>query len=399
MTEAKGARPLPLVDLPLNDSDEPPFLRPRSRARLRRTRRGTMGRAILIAQVGGGVLVTLLLLWTGYTKVMASERLKVARVTVRGSRFLSEAEVRELLGPAVGENILGLDIAALTSRLRASPWVADANVGRNLPDTLRVEIQERVPLALAEVERLYLMDAEGALVDVYGPRTAGFNLPIVRGLGDCDAEARRDRAQRAGTLLRDLGDLATEVSEVQGEPGGELRVVLRGAGEVLLMGTPPYRKRFVTFLGLRKELSERCPDAEYFDLRFRDRIYAKGSLRRDASGPREDAQKAAPSIAPAPAADDVVARMPPDRARAPRTGREPQGRPEPVPGSGPTGAEVPPAGAGEVTPGVSGAVGSGANGASGAASSSDAVTPAGSGDRGAHGPGEKPALVPTNQGR
>ena len=66
--------------------------------------------------------------------------------------------MRELLGPAVGENILGLDIDALKARLRASPWVADATVSRTLPDTLRVEIHERVPLALAEVERLYLMD-------------------------------------------------------------------------------------------------------------------------------------------------------------------------------------------------------------------------------------------------
>ena len=105
--------------------------------------------------------------WTSYAKVMASERLKVGRVEVRGSHFLSEGEVRELLGPAVGENILLLDIEALKGRLRASPWVADARVGRTLPDTLKVEIRERVPLALAECERLYLMDGDGGLIDIY----------------------------------------------------------------------------------------------------------------------------------------------------------------------------------------------------------------------------------------
>ncbi|PYQ18481.1 MAG: hypothetical protein DMF81_24775, partial [Acidobacteria bacterium] len=107
------------------------------------------------------------------------ERLRVGRVEVRGSHFLSEGEVRELLGPAVGENILGLDIEALKARLRASPWVAEASVSRTLPDTLRVEIREREPLALAEVDRLYLMDGDGSLIDLYGPRTAGFDLPIV----------------------------------------------------------------------------------------------------------------------------------------------------------------------------------------------------------------------------
>jgi len=265
--------PAPAPDLPLDQ--DPPFLRPERRTRVRRQRRGWTHRVVLAIQMAAVTLVAFTGAWTGYSKVMASERLKVSKLEVRGARFLSEGEVRELLGPAVGENILALDLAGLKTRLRKSPWVADALVTRTLPDTLRVEIRERVPLALAEVERLYLMDADGALVDIYGPRTAAFDLPIVRGLGRLEPEARRDRAERAGALLADLGDLAQEVSEVTVEETGDLRIVLRGPGEVLRLGPPPYRKRLLTFLGLRKELKARCPQAEYFDLRFAGRIYAK----------------------------------------------------------------------------------------------------------------------------
>ena len=57
------------------------------------------------------------------------------------------------------------------------------------------------------------------------------------------------------------------------EAAGELRVVLRGAGEVLRMGDPPYRRKLQTYLELREDLERRCPGAEYFDLRFRDRIF------------------------------------------------------------------------------------------------------------------------------
>jgi cell division protein FtsQ len=206
---------------------------------------------------------------------VASDRLRVARIQVSGERFLSEGEVIQLLGPAMGESILSLDLEQLKGKLRASPWVADATVSRTLPDTLLVEIRERVPLALAEAERLYLMDGDGALIDIYGPRTANFDLPIVRGLQGADAEGRRDRAQRAGALLQDLGELAGEISEVQVDASGDLRLVLRGQGEVLRLGPPPYRRKFLTFLSLRKDLRERCPNALYFDLRFKDRIYAK----------------------------------------------------------------------------------------------------------------------------
>ena len=269
----RGLRIVP-VELPA-PQEEAPFLRPNRRMRVRRVRRGWMWKAILFLEAAGGALVVLGAAWASYSRVMASERLRVERVEVRGGHFLSEGEVRELLGPAVGENILGLDIEALKSRLRASPWVAEATVARTLPDTLRVDIRERTPLALAELDRLYLMDGDGSLIDTYGPRTAGFDLPIVRGLAGTTEQARRERAQRAGALLQDLGDLAREVSELHVEASGDLRLVLRGAGEVVRMGPPPWHPQFRTFLGLRKELAARCPEAEYFDLRYRDRIIAK----------------------------------------------------------------------------------------------------------------------------
>jgi cell division protein FtsQ len=295
-----GPPPDELVDPALAPApEEAPFLRRHVRTRPRR--RGWSGRLLVVLQVsailillGGGA-------WTSYQRVLGSERLRVEHVEVRGSHFLSEGEVRELLGPAVGENILSLDLGALKARLRSSPWVADATVTRTLPNTVRVEVHERVPLALAEIDRLYLMDGDGALVDIYGPRTGVFDLPIVRGLLGVDEDSRRGRARRAGILLADLAELAQEISEVFVEPSGDLRVVLRGPGEVLLFGDPPYRQRFVTFLSLRRELAEKAPGAEHFDLRFRGRIYAKrtppdiAAAASEAPNPRPEAGSSPPS--------------------------------------------------------------------------------------------------------
>jgi cell division protein FtsQ len=308
-----GPPPPELMDLPLDPgAEESPFLRPRRRTRVRVRRRGLATRILFALQVGAVGILALVGAWTAWQRVFASDRLRVGHLEVRGSHFLSEGEVRELVGPAVGENILGLDIEALKARLRASPWVADATVTRTLPDTLRVEIRERVPLALAELDRLYLMDEDGGLIDIYGPRTGAFDLPIVRGLLGVEEASRRDRARRAGALLADLAELASEVSEVYVEPSGDLRVVLRGPGEVLLFGDPPYRQRLVTFLSLRKELAEKAPGAEQFDLRFRGRIYAKRPAEPETAGAEGEgsspsAREAAPQVrAPAP---DRAARL------------------------------------------------------------------------------------------
>ncbi len=328
------------------------FLRRRVRKHLRPRRRGWSARLVVLAQASAILILLSFGAWTISQRVIASEHLRVDRVEVRGSHFLSEGEVRELLGPAVGENILLLDIAALKLRLRSSPWVADATVIRTLPNVVRVEIRERVPLALAEVDRLYLMDGDGALVDIYGPRTGVFDLPIVRGLLGVDEVSRRERARRAGTLLADLAELGQEVSEVFVEPSGDLRVVLQGPGEVLLFGDPPYRSRFVTFLSLRSELAEKAPGAEQFDLRFRGRIYARGPK----------------SESPKPVSPTSEARTPVSHASIPRpetaslTRPPSEGTPPSEPGVRPSlpttkaRTSVPPAGgAPETRPAMSGA--------------------------------------------
>ena len=231
--------------------------------------------AAMCAAVVGAFLLT--------ERFAIPDRFRIASIEVKGNNFLSEGEVREMLGPAVGDNLISADLEALRSNLAASPWVGGAVVRRKLPDTLLVNVTERFPIALAETDQLYVMDATGELIDLLGPRTASFDLPIVRGLGGVSVEVRRDRARRANTLLTDLGDLAAEVSEISVDRSGDLLIVLRGDGSVLKLAEPPYRKRVLSFLALRQKLRERCPDAEYFDLRFKDRIYAKPASRDEKS--------------------------------------------------------------------------------------------------------------------
>ena len=169
-----------------------------------------------------------------------------------------------------------------------------------------------MPLALAELDRLYLMDEDGGLIDIYGPRTGGLR-PADR--ARARSASRRSRGATGpagrGRCSPTSPSSASEVSEVYVEPSGDLRVVLRGAGEVLLFGDPPYRQRLVTFLSLRRDLAETAPGAEHFDLRFRGRIFAKRPA--PAAAPSEPG--AAPSL---PAAEHPTRPGPRGPARRPR---------------------------------------------------------------------------------
>ncbi|MBK5255905.1 MAG: FtsQ-type POTRA domain-containing protein [Vicinamibacteria bacterium] len=275
-----AARGLPIgpppKDLSLEShSGDGPFFRPARLSKTKRDKRSNLKRIFMAVQIGATVCASAVGVFLLTERFAIPNRFRIASIEVKGNNFLSEGEVREMLGPAMGSNLISADLEGLRSNLAASPWVGGAVVRRKLPDTLLVDVTERFPIALAEAEQLYVMDASGELIDLLGPRTASFDLPVIRGLAGVSVDVRRDRARRASSLLEDLGDLSSEVSEISVDRSGDLLVVLRGDGSVLKLAEPPYRKRVLSFLALRQKLRERCPDAEYFDLRFKDRIYAK----------------------------------------------------------------------------------------------------------------------------
>jgi len=274
----------PLREAPLETaSGERPFFRPARLSRPKRDRRSGLKRAFVVIQVSAAIAAGLVAIFLLTERFAIPNRFQIASIEVKGNHFLSEGEVREMLGPALGRNLIAANLDGLRENLAASPWVGGAVVRRKLPDTLLVDVTERFPIALAETEQLYVMDASGELIDLLGPRTANFDLPVLRGLKGVSVEVRRARARRASALLDDLGDLSAEVSEIGVDRAGDLRVVLRGDGSVLKLADPPYRKRVLSFLALRQKLRERCPDAEYFDLRFKDRIYAKSASGEEKS--------------------------------------------------------------------------------------------------------------------
>ncbi|MBP6704361.1 MAG: FtsQ-type POTRA domain-containing protein [Vicinamibacteria bacterium] len=260
-------------------SSDGPFFRPPRQSRARRDKRSGMRSVFVAIQISAAVCAALVGAFLFTERFAIPHRFRIASIEVKGNHFLSEGEVREMLGPAMGGSLISADLEGLRANLAASPWVGGAVVRRKLPDTLTVDVTERFPIAFAETDQLYVMDASGELIDLLGPRTAGFDLPVIRGLGGVSMEVRRDRARRASVLLDDLGDLSAEVSEMSVDASGDLLVVLRGDGSVLKLAEPPYRRRVLSFLALRQKLRERCPDAEYFDLRFKDRIYAKPASR------------------------------------------------------------------------------------------------------------------------
>jgi len=87
---------------------------------------------------------------------------EVKRVEVRGVERMNELKVYERVLGEKDRAMPLVDLHALRGSLMELPWVMDARVSRQLPDTIVVDIVERVPHAvLKRPDRLVLIDPTG----------------------------------------------------------------------------------------------------------------------------------------------------------------------------------------------------------------------------------------------
>ena len=131
--------------------------------------------AWLLATVSGATAVA----GAEAARVAADAGFRVRHVRVTGTERMNELAVYERALAQKDQPMPLLDLEALRAELLALPWVSDARVSRQLPDTLRIDIVERREHAvLAKPDRLVLIDAEGQVLEPISPAKAKGKLMI-----------------------------------------------------------------------------------------------------------------------------------------------------------------------------------------------------------------------------
>lgn len=114
---------------------------------------------------------------------------RIASVILNGRKQLTQDEILAIGGVNGRSSLLFLDAAAVRDKLKANPWIADANVLKLYPDRLQIDITERSAFALWQQDgRLAVIADDGAVLESYVSRRF-MMLPLVVGKG-ADSRAR-----------------------------------------------------------------------------------------------------------------------------------------------------------------------------------------------------------------
>ena len=150
-------------------------------------RRNAIAAFAVLALAAGVVVITLLGLpqqwWMATAQAAGRAGFEVKHVEVSGVQKAPKLKIYAATLDGPTNSMLLVDLDATRERLRALPWVADASVARRLPDTLRVTIVERAPMALWQYKH------QLAVIDKSGRKLTDENLidyaklPLVVGPG------------------------------------------------------------------------------------------------------------------------------------------------------------------------------------------------------------------------
>lgn len=240
-------------------------------ARLRRwSLRLATAAGILVVMVGGCQILA----W--------SPLLSLKRVEVSTDGRLERREVLQLGGVKPGESLLHISPSEIRGKLEAHPWVERVWVERSFPNTLRIRIEERKPVAKALVEgSLFLVDASGSIFPAYDRPPPGEWITLV-GLKLEDLDARPEACRRVVLEGMALASLLTRHSrwaaqEIGVDPDKGLRLALQGGPSEVLLGFGELTQRVKRLEKILEHLSTegRLQDVVRIDLRHPGRATVK----------------------------------------------------------------------------------------------------------------------------
>ena len=204
---------------------------------------------------------------------------------LEGVHYASPSQIRHVFAQDFGLSLYLVPIERRRRELMAMDWVEKATVSKIWPNTLKVRVYERTPVAFVHLppnhrdgmSQFALIDRDGYILR---PRVASrFTLPVITGVRETEPlEHRRARVRRVLVMLRALGPLAEHVSEVDVSDPNDLIIAEHVDGKVvnLMLGDENYSERLKNFLTNYAEIKAKRPDTKTLDLRVDGVITAIG---------------------------------------------------------------------------------------------------------------------------
>ncbi len=213
--------------------------------------------------------------------LLESNSFQIRKVEIVGNELFTDEELFEmgLIDPT--NSIWKIDLTGAHNNIGSHVFIEDFHIDRVFPNVLRINVKEKTPVALLNVDgKLYCLDREGLVL----PSKPGklYDLPVISGdFRGTVAVGRMVSGKMVyqgldflNYILNDRPGLFSSISEVvMGKPEGIVLITSK-AGVPVWLGQDGYfikvryLEAILNELNVKNELSQ----VKYIDLRFNNQI-------------------------------------------------------------------------------------------------------------------------------
>lgn len=211
--------------------------------------------------------------------------LKVKNFSVEGNMLVSTNEILQLLQVQRGELLFRTDLMQIQNNILNHYYIKNAVVKRNLPTTLVVRVEERIPIAIVNCPGLYYVDDEGVVLPHPVERKL-FDLPLLSNiplqekiiLGATLASPSVQEALAVLRLMKELNrPLFHAISEIKVETPEGIQLLTAEHCVPIIIGKGNIEQKFVKLEAFWNQYvrTRGLSSLRYADVRFTDRVIAR----------------------------------------------------------------------------------------------------------------------------
>ena len=239
--------------------------------------------AITISCYMGFFIIIFASFWWSRLKEGNTTKVKFSETTI-----LNIKTYEKLISEIVEDSTIHDKVTRITQSIVDHPYVKAARVSKHYPSEIRIEIMEREPIAIVNIDPMVLLDEFGFVLPDLG-NLNNHDLPIMSNFNsDKELYPSGDKARSVkviecisllSKLKRQYDGLYDNLSEIKISSSNEIELILADQPTQIFLGNDNINFRINILKEFEKELKPKTiSNFSYVDIRYDNQVIAK---RRD----------------------------------------------------------------------------------------------------------------------
>jgi len=218
--------------------------------------------------------------------IEGEKKLFLKTLNIYGNKILSVEEILDLANISNNKSLLEIDLTLIQEQIQKHPYVKIANLSREFPNQININIKERVPLAYLNLEDYLVIDHDGFILPLRNG-IIEFNIPTLTGFNSekslypigfkCISTKALQAVENLNFAKKHFPELLENLSEFTINHDDHFEMILAEKPTKIIFKNHSFEDQIFLLIKFNDliEKTKSLEDYTYLDLRYKNQIVVK----------------------------------------------------------------------------------------------------------------------------